>query len=111
VKGTNSPLDPRLGAYWDERPTQSLFRRVLADARKLHRHLLERQKYRCAITGLRLEDLAQVEIHHITAKHVGGNDDWNNLCLVLPWAHSALHASHGRDYAKASLKDVPFSGL
>jgi RNA-directed DNA polymerase len=111
VKGTHSPLDPRLAAYWEERRTRSLYRRALADARKLQRYLLARQKYRCAITGLPLEDLAQVEIHHITPKHVGGNDDWSNLCLVLRWAHQALHAGHGGDYSKASLKDVPFSGL
>jgi len=111
VKGTNSPLDPRLEEYWEERRTRSLYRLVLADARRLHRHLLKRQKYRCAITGLPLEDLSQVEIHHIIPKHVGGNDDWGNLCLVLRWAHSALHASHGGDYSRASLKDVPFSGL
>jgi RNA-directed DNA polymerase len=111
VKGTNSPLDPRLMTYWEERRTQALFRRALAEARKLQRHLLERQKYRCAITGLPLEDLSQMEIHHITPKCVGGNDDWNNLCLVLKWAHQALSAQHKGDATKASLKDVPFSGL
>jgi retron-type reverse transcriptase len=111
VKGTNSPLDPRLETYWEERRTQSLLRHALADARKLQRYLLQRQRYRCAITGLPLEDLALVEVHHITPKAVGGNDDWGNLCLVLRWAHIALHASHGGDYSKASLKDVPFSGL
>src|SRR5262249_42042259 len=111
VRGTNSPLDPRLETYWEERRTQSLYRRALADARRLQRYLLRRQNYRCAITGLPLEDLALVEVHHITPKHVGGNDDWGNLCLVLRWAHIALHARHGGDYTKASLKDVPFSGL
>jgi retron-type reverse transcriptase len=111
VKGTNSPLDPRLTAYWEERRTQSLFRRALAEARKLQRHLLKRQQYRCAITGLPLEEGAEMETHHITPKCVGGNDDWNNLCLVLKWAHQALSAQHKGDYSKASLKDVPFSGL
>jgi retron-type reverse transcriptase len=75
VKGANSPLDPRLQAYWEERRTQSLYRRTLSDARKLHQYLLRRQQNRCAITGLPLEDLAQVEVHHITPKHIGGNDD------------------------------------
>src|SRR5207253_1381120 len=37
VKGTNSPLDPRLQAYWEERRTQALYRRALSDARKLQR--------------------------------------------------------------------------
>ncbi len=111
VKGTNSPLDPRLQAYWEERRTQALYRRALAEARKRQQYLLERQKYRCAITGLPLEDLSQVEIHHITARAAGGNDDWSNLCLVLHWAHIALHARHGGDNSKASLKDVPFSGI
>ncbi len=111
VKGLNSPLDPRLQTYWEERRTQSLYRRAMAEARKRQRYLLERQKYRCAITGLPLEDLSQVEIHHITAKRAGGNDDWSNLCLVLRWAHIALHAGHGGDYSQASLKDVPFSGI
>jgi RNA-directed DNA polymerase len=111
VKGTNSPLDPGLEAYWKERRTRALYRRALADADKLRRHLLERQKYRCAITGLPLEEMSQVEIHHITAKHAGGNDDWSNLCLVLRWAHTALHASHAGDYSRASRKDVPFCGV
>src|SRR3954447_14271513 len=111
VKGTNSPLDPRLKGYWEERRIRSLLRRALADAHKLQRYLLARQNSRCAITGLPLEDLSLVEIHHIIPKHVGGHDDWSNLCLVLRWAHIALHASQGRDYSKASLKDVPFSGL
>jgi RNA-directed DNA polymerase len=111
VKGTNSPFDPRLEEYWEERRTRALYRRALSDARKLQRHLLQRQGYRCAITGLPLEDLTQVETHHITAKCVGGNDDWCNLCLVLRWAHTALHARHGGDYSKASPKDVPFSGI
>jgi RNA-directed DNA polymerase len=111
VKGMNSPLDPGLKTYWEERRRQLLYRRTLADARKRQRYLLERQKYRCAITGLALEDLSQVETHHIIAKHAGGNDDWSNLCLVLRWAHIALHASQGGDYSKASLKDVPFSGI
>jgi RNA-directed DNA polymerase len=111
VKGTHSPLDPRLTAYWEERRRKSLFRRLRAEARKLQLYLLRRQQYRCAITGLPLEDLSQVEVHHITPKCVGGNDDWRNLCLVLHWAHVSLHARHGGDYSKASLKDVPFSGL
>ena len=34
VKGTNSPLDPRLAEYWEERREQALFRRAMADAQQ-----------------------------------------------------------------------------
>ena len=78
VKGTNSPLDPRLAEYWEERRTKALFRRALADARRLRMHLLKRQNYRCAITGLPLEESSEIVTHHIIPKQVGGNDDWNN---------------------------------
>jgi retron-type reverse transcriptase len=111
VKGTNSPLDPRLAAYWEERRENALFRRALADARKLRIHLLQRQHYRCAITGLPLEDGAEIVPHHIVSKQCGGNDDWDNLCLVLKWAQTDLFARCRRDRQLASLKDVPFSGL
>jgi RNA-directed DNA polymerase len=111
VKGTNSPLDPRLAKYWEERRTKALFRKALADARRLWRYLLKRQNYRCAITGLPFEETSEIVVHHIVARQAGGNDDWSNLCLVFPWAHTALHARHGGDWKLASLNDVPFSGL
>jgi RNA-directed DNA polymerase len=111
VKGTNSPLDPRLADYWEERRTDALFRRALADARRLRIHLLRRQRYRCAITGLPLEDTSDIVLHHIVSKQCGGNDDWNNLCLVLKWALANLLARCRRDQQTASLKDVPFSDL
>jgi 5-methylcytosine-specific restriction endonuclease McrA len=111
VQGANSPLDPRLGEYWEERRTRALLRRVLADARGLQRYLLRRQQYRCAITGLPLEDLSEVEVHHFTPKEMGGNDGWSNLALALRWAHQAVYARRREEGCHATLKDVPFSGV
>lgn len=111
VKGMNSPLDPRLAGYWEERRTQALFRRAIADARKLRTYLLKRQNYRCAITGLPLEDTSEIVRHYIVARQAGGHDDWSNLCLVHKWAQSQLWARFKGDQKLASLKDVPFSGL
>ena len=86
VKGTNSPLDPRLTEYWEDRRVQALFRRALADARKRRTYLLKRQNYRCAITGMPLEDTSEIVTHLIVPQHAGGSDDWSNLCLVHKWA-------------------------
>jgi len=93
------------------RRTQALFRRAIADARKQRMYLLKRQNYRCAITGLPLEDTSEIVPHHIVARQAGGNDDWSNLCLVHKWAQTQLWARYKGDQTLASLKDVPFSGL
>ena len=111
VRGTNSPLDPRLADYWDKRRTNALLRRAIADARKLRMSLLQRQSSRCAITGLPLEDTSEIVTLHIVPRQAGGNDDWSNLCLALKWAYTHLQSQNKGDHTPASLKDVPFSGL
>jgi len=111
VKGTNSPLDPRLRDYWETRRTAALFRRAFADVRQRQVHLLKRQRSRCAITGLPLEETSELVLHRIVSKQDGGNDDWNNLCLAHKWAQTALVARLRVEQKPASLKDVPFSGL
>jgi RNA-directed DNA polymerase len=107
----NSPLDPRLTAYWDKRREQAFFRRAIADASKRRLYLLKRQSYRCAITGLPLEETSEIVVHQIVPAQIGGNDDWSNLCLVHKWAQTHLWTNHGGDHTLASLKDVPFSGI
>jgi hypothetical protein len=111
VKGTNSPLDPRLTDYWEDRRTNALLRRAYADMQQIRVHLLQRQKSLCAITGLPLEETSEIVLHRIVPKAAGGNDDWNNLCLVLKWAQTTLQARLKIEQQLASLKDVPFSGL
>jgi RNA-directed DNA polymerase len=111
VKGSNSPLDPRLQEYWEDRRTNALLRRACADMQQRRLHLLKRQKSRCAITGLPLEEMSEIVLHRIVSEQVGGNDDWNNLCLVLKWAHTTLLAQLKVEQKLASLIDVPFSGL
>lgn len=111
VKGSNSPLDPRLTEYWENRRVQALFRRATADAHKRRTYLLKRQHYRCAITGLPLEDTSEIVTHQILPQESGGYDDWSNLCLVHKWAQANLYARHKADHECASLKDVPFSGF
>ncbi len=82
VRDMNSPLDPRLTEYWRQRRQQALYRRAIADARKRQMYLLKRQDYRCAITGMPLDETSEIITHHIVARRAGGNDDWSNLCLV-----------------------------
>ena len=111
VKGANSPLDPRLTDYWCQRRRQALYRRAVADAHKRRMYLLKRQDYRCAITGMPLDDTSEIVTHHIVPRRLGGNDDWSNLCLVHRWAQAQLWPRPRGDRPMAPLEDVPFSGL
>jgi RNA-directed DNA polymerase len=111
VRGMNSPLDPRLQKYWEERRVQALFRRALADAYQRRAYLLKRQNYRCAITGLPLADTSEIVTLRILPQDYGGTDDWSNLCLVFKWAEANLRTGRRKDRDRASLKDVPFSGI
>jgi RNA-directed DNA polymerase len=111
VKGINSPLDPRLADYWEQRRKQTLFRRAVADASQRWMYLLTRQNYRCAITGMPLDATSEIVLHRITPKNAGGDNDWSNFCLVHQWALAQLAARHRSDHTMASPKDVPFSVL
>jgi retron-type reverse transcriptase len=111
VKGTNSPLDPRLEKYWEDRRTNALFRKAVADARQIRMHLFKRQNYRCAITGLPLDETSDIALHHVVPEEAGGGADWDNLCFVLKWARADLSTRLRKARKLASLKDVPFSGL
>lgn len=111
VRGMNSPLDMRLQKYWEIRRKQALDRRAAADAHQRRMHLLRRQNYRCAITGLPLTDASEIVILRILPQDSGHADDWSNLCLAFQWAEANLKARCRKDRQRASLKDVPFSGL
>jgi hypothetical protein len=111
VKDTNSPLDPRLEKYWEDRRTNALFRKAVADARQFRMHLFKRQNYRCAITGLPLDETSDIALHHVVPEEAGGGADWGNLCFVLKWARADLSTRLRKARKLASLKDVPFSGL
>lgn len=111
VKGTNSPFDPRLQEYWENRRTNALLRRAFADLQPYRVRQLNRQKSRCAITGLPFEKMNDIAIQRIVHQQHVKSDVRNVYCLVLKWAQTLLLKQLKIEQRMASLKDVPFSGL
>ena len=112
VKGSNSPLDPRLKKYWEDRRKLMNVRQQTRNKTKvsLRTYLLFRQGNRCAISGVQfLEEMSQVEVHYIIPKCMGGSGKRYNLCLVYRWAHQALHAR--KPFDQVSQQDVPCCGI
>lgn len=56
--------------------------------------LFSAQKGKCGITGTDFETTNDIHCHHKVPKHLGGNDNYQNLILVCPIIHILIHATN-----------------
>jgi len=84
VRGTASPDDPQLQAYWADRQTR--YGKAHWDSRKL-RHVAENQNWRCPVCGAHLFNGEELQTHHKAAVSDGGTDEAKNLVHL----HKACH--------------------
>ena len=87
VRGTASPDDPALRAYWAERSRTKA--RGLTPSK---RHIAARQQNLCPVCGQSLFNGEELQTHHIVARAQGGTDAYTNLTLVHYFCHQQLHA-------------------
>ncbi len=98
VTGRNSPYDPTLREYWQERTKRQVGRETYAKQRLI---LYQRQGYRCALCTIPFGPGEDVEADHIIPTSQGGTDDINNKRLVHPWCHRQRHQKDGRQWLRA----------
>ena len=96
VKGSNSPLDPRLKLYWFKRLAKNSTYPPSIKA------LLKSQNCKCGICGNNFNDSDQFEIDHIIPKVMGGSDQVENLQLIHKTCHIVKIRSDVENY-KSSL--------
>jgi len=96
VAGTNSPDDPSLHEYWQQRNLKKI-----SNLKPNERKLARRQAGRCPICGGSLFIDEDIEQHHIVARKDGGTngDNDNNLLLVHYYCHQQLTARQRREWA------------
>ena len=61
--------------------------------------LIAGQNGKCGVTGETLQPYS-MECHHKRPKHLGGNDDYDNLLWILPEVHKLIHASEQKTINK-----------
>jgi RNA-directed DNA polymerase len=88
VRGTASPDDPRLRAYWTARKAAQAV--LLAPQR---RKLAKEQGYVCPVCGESLFNDEELHDHHIEPRAKGGSDDRANRTLVHLYCHHQIHAT------------------
>lgn len=89
VKGSNSPDDPELQEYWENRKTKE-GKAFWAKGSK-YEQIAKRQSYKCPICGDFLFNGEELEIHHIIPVKQGGSDDMNNLEHLHKGCHKQVH--------------------
>jgi RNA-directed DNA polymerase len=98
VIGRNSPYDPALHPYWEERKKRQVGRETYMKQRlTLH----QRQGYRCALCRIQFVPGESIETDHIIPRSQGGTDDIMNKRLIHPWCHRQRHQLDGRTRPRA----------
>ena len=101
VKGTNSPDDPNLRDYWNER------RRAKAKKAPVQqwRTIILRQNGLCPHCGESIVDdltegtvimMEETQVHHKVPRNEGGSNAWNNLAIVHLYCHQQIHTDMRR---------------
>lgn len=86
VRGTASPDDPQLSAYWVGRSRLKARRLRPSD-----RTIAARQGYRCPVCGEELFNDEELQRHHLVPQSRGGPDTYANLRLLHLYCHQQLH--------------------
>jgi len=89
VKGTASPDDPRLCAYWRARDAAKATT-LTPSKRKLARA----QEYVCPTCGDSLFNGEEVHTHHRQPQGQGGTNSYDNLTLRHLYCHQQEHRTH-----------------
>ena len=87
VKGTASPDDPALKAYWQKRNAMQV-KNLPASRQKIAR----KQNGICPVCKNTLFNDEELHVHHKKPKAEGGKDNYGNLVLVHVLCHQQIHA-------------------
>lgn len=90
VKGTNSPDDPSLSKYWEERRTN--VGKKYWEKGSLKHQVAENQKWKCSVCGENLFNGEDLQMHHIVKVVNSGTDDANNLAHLHKACHRHVHS-------------------
>ena len=88
----HSPDDPTLKSYWEERNVKQS--EITAQGRftRGQDKIARSQSYKCPFCGKSLMGEADIHLHHIQPRSLGGKDVYSNLIYVHEDCHHSIHA-------------------
>jgi len=88
VRGTASPDDPYLRAYWQRRAAAKA-----AEHSVKTQQVAQRQGHVCPVCNETLFNDEELHLHHSQARQQGGADTEDNLLLLHLYCHQQLHST------------------
>lgn len=90
VKGVNSPDDPSLSKYWEERCKNT--GKKYWEKGSLKYQVAENQKWKCPVCGENLFNGEDLQMHHKIKVTDGGTDGADNLAHLHKACHRHIHS-------------------
>lgn len=69
--------------------TKATNKRLRSEIQSNRKRILNVFKNKCQVCGLNVDEL--LEIHHLFPISKGGGNEWDNLSVLCPTCHKALH--------------------
>ena len=101
IKSTANPYDPSNEIYFENRTQYQMIEKTRG--KHLLRQIYQRQKGKCAICQLTINQDSGWDIHHVVEKYLGGNNTMDNLVLLHPICHQQVHFATDKESMKAKL--------
>ncbi len=98
VTGKNSPYNPALHKYWQDRLKQQVAGQAY---QKKLLVLLKTQDNRCGMCKIFFTPEDEIHIHHIIPKNGGGTEEFSNVQAVHAHCHHQHHQRSGYKVLKA----------
>ncbi|NEO24827.1 MAG: group II intron reverse transcriptase/maturase [Moorea sp. SIO4G2] len=92
IQHTNSPDDPNLIGYWEERKAKQREKTAKGRFSAGKDKIANKQNYLCPVCNQPLGASDEIHIHHIIPKHLGGQDRNDNLVYLHANCHHSIHA-------------------
>jgi len=97
VKGRNSPYNPTLKGYWQQRRKRQVAQQVNS---RLKQSILKQQDYICGQCKTPFLRPDTIHFHHIVPRKQGGSDAPHNRIALHSYCHHQFHQRYGYRYSR-----------
>jgi len=89
IRSAANPFDDADEIYFEQRQQYQMLNKLTG--KRMHRHIYDRQKGKCALCQQTINSKTGWHLHHLNPKHLGGKWTAENLVMLHPVCHVQVH--------------------